>query len=187
MTDAAAAFPFTTKGRAVSMLIRTEVHPTVVRWVNSWLTDRSIETWIDNKPVSRKDVNCGDPHGSPCSPVLFALTLAEALEILPDGVSDIDDCSWTFSFAGQADFQQEATSGLYDIKDNLLRASFQVDKKKTEVAWFFASERPRGPSIAKAKKWRLDWDRITRKFCSSGLVWARWQAVTVMGRTLYRR
>jgi hypothetical protein len=39
-----------------------------------------------------------------------------------------------------------------------------MDKDKTEVAWFFASERPRGPSIAKAKNWRLDWGGVTRKF-----------------------
>jgi hypothetical protein len=90
MTDVAAAFPSTTKERVVSMLIRKSVHPTVVRWVNSWLTDRSIETWIDNEPVGKRDVNSGVPQGSPCSPVLFALTLAEALGKLPDGVSYVD-------------------------------------------------------------------------------------------------
>jgi hypothetical protein len=39
-----------------------------------------------------------------------------------------------------------------------------MDKEKMEVACFFASERPRRPSIAKATKWRLDWDGISRKF-----------------------
>jgi hypothetical protein len=164
MTDVAAAFPSTTKVRVVFMLIRKGVHPTVIKWVNSWFMDRSIETWIDNKPVSKREVKCGVPQGSPFSPVLFALTLAETLDKLPDGISYVDDCSWTFSFAGQADFQQEATPRLDNIRDTLLRAGFQMDKDKTEVAWFFASERPRGPSIAKAKKWRLDWEEITRKF-----------------------
>jgi hypothetical protein len=37
-----------------------------------------------------------------------------------------------------------------------------MDKDKTEVAWFVAPKSPRGPSIAKGKKWRLDW--VTRKF-----------------------
>jgi hypothetical protein len=44
MINVAAAFPSTTKERVVSMLIKKEVHPTVVRWANSWLTDQSIET-----------------------------------------------------------------------------------------------------------------------------------------------
>jgi hypothetical protein len=39
-----------------------------------------------------------------------------------------------------------------------------MDKDKTEVAWFFANERPRGPSIKKVKNWRLDWDGVTRQF-----------------------
>jgi hypothetical protein len=164
MTDVAATFPSTTKGRAVSMLIRKRVHPTVVRWVYSWLTDRSIETWIDSRPTSRTEVNCGVPQGSPCSPVLFALTLAEALDKLPDGVSYVDDYSWTFSFAGQADFQREADSRLDNIEATLQEAGLQMDKDNTEVAWFVASERPRRPSIAKAKKWRLDCDGVTRKF-----------------------
>jgi hypothetical protein len=88
---------------------------------------------------SVRDVNCGVPQGSPCSPVLFALTLAEALDKLPDGVSYVDDCSWTFSFTGQADFQQEANSRLDNIRDTLLEAGFWFDKEKMEAAWFFAS------------------------------------------------
>jgi hypothetical protein len=37
-----------------------------------------------------------------------------------------------------------------------------MDKDKTEVAWFFANERPRGPSKEKAKKWELNWDGVVR-------------------------
>jgi hypothetical protein len=112
-------------------------------------------------PAGRRVVNCGVPQGSPCSPVLFALTLAEALRKLPEGVSYVDDCSWAFSFAGQTDFQKEAGSRLDKIRDILLEAGFRMDKDKTEV-WFFANER-RGPSITKVRKWRLDWDGATRK------------------------
>jgi hypothetical protein len=162
MTDVAAAFPSTTKDRVVSMLSRKGAHPTIVRWVNSWLTDRSIETWINNRPAGKREVNCGVPQGSLCSPVLFALTLAEALSKLPEGISYVDDCSWAFSFAGQSDFQQEARSRLDNIRDTLLEAGFQMDKEKAEVAWFFASERPRGPSIEVAAG--LGRSRLTRKF-----------------------
>jgi hypothetical protein len=104
MTNVAAAFPSTTRSRVVVMLARKGVHPTVVRWVNSWLTDQSIETWIDNRPTSKRAIQCGVPQGSPSSPVLLALTLAEALDKLPDGISYVDNCSWTFSFASQTDF-----------------------------------------------------------------------------------
>jgi hypothetical protein len=79
MTDVAAAFPSTSKQRVVKMLIKHKAHPTIIRWVNNWLTDRAIETCIDGNPVGRSAVNCGVPQGSPWSPVLFALTLASAL------------------------------------------------------------------------------------------------------------
>jgi hypothetical protein len=49
----------------------------IIRWVENWLIDRSIETWIDGKPAGRTRVNCGVPQGSPCSPTLFALTVSE--------------------------------------------------------------------------------------------------------------
>jgi hypothetical protein len=39
-----------------------------------------------------------------------------------------------------------------------------MDKDKTEVAWFFANERPRGPSLAKATEWQLDWNGVKHKF-----------------------
>jgi len=61
--------------------------------VDSWLRDRSIETWLDGKPVSTQKVNCG---GSPWSPV-------------------VDDCSWAFSFTGKKDFQEQTKAQLDNI------------------------------------------------------------------------
>jgi hypothetical protein len=110
MTDVAAAFPSTSSQRVVDMLINHAAHPTIIRWVDSWLTDRAVETWIDGKPVGRSAVNCGAPQGSPCSPVLFALTLANALRDLPNGISYVDDCSWAISFTKQKDFQEQSTA-----------------------------------------------------------------------------
>jgi hypothetical protein len=101
MTDVAAAFPSTTKARVLQMLIENRTHPTIIRWVDQWLTNREIETWIDGKMAGRKKTECGVPQGSPCSPVLFALTLAKALAKLPDGVSYVDDCTWCVSFTSQ--------------------------------------------------------------------------------------
>jgi hypothetical protein len=67
-------------------------------------------------------------------------------------------------FAGRSDFQQEACSRLDRIMVTLLEAGFRMDKDKTEVAWFFANERPRVPSLAKAKELQLDWNGVKHKF-----------------------
>jgi ribonuclease HI len=164
MTDVAAAFPSTSRQRVVKMLVDNGAHPTIIRWVNGWLTNRAIDTWIDGKPAGSKMVNCGVPQGSPCSPVLFALTLASALEELPDGISYVDDCSWIINFSGQRDFHTKATELLDQVHRVLSKHGFQMDEDKTEVAWIFAGERPGAASKKKAKKWQLKWRGVTRKF-----------------------
>jgi hypothetical protein len=89
---------------------------------------------------------------SPCSPVLFALTLANALRELPDGISFVDDCSWVISFTKQKDFQEQATALLNEVDTTLGEHGFKMDEDKTEAAWIFAGERPHTTSRKKAKK-----------------------------------
>jgi len=105
MTDVVAAFPSTSKNSVVRVLVKLGVHPKITWWTADRLTDRSIETWIDGSPVATTPVSCGVPQGSLCSPVLFALTLAEALAQAPEGVSHVDDCSSIISFNARTDFQ----------------------------------------------------------------------------------
>jgi hypothetical protein len=107
MTDVAAAFPSTSKARVLQMLTENRPNHTIIRWVDNWLSDRTIEPWIDGKMAQRRKTECGVPQGSPCSPVLFALTLAGALSKLPDGVSYVDDCSWVVSFTSQPRIQRK--------------------------------------------------------------------------------
>jgi len=164
MTDVAAAFPSTSKSRVLQMLSLNKVHPTIIRWVADWLTDRSIETWIDGQVVSSQPVDCGVPQGSPCSPVLFAPSLAVALKELPPGVSYVDDCSWVIDFSTQVEFEREARSLLDSVHFKLQEHGFAMDEAKTEVAWVFAGERPRAASKDMPKEWRLKWHSVDRRF-----------------------
>jgi len=98
--------------------------------VDNWLTDRSIETWIDSRPAGRSQ-STAEFHRVSCSPVLFALTLAEALRELSDGVSYVDGCS---SFTNQRSFQEKASDPLDQVQETLRRHGFKMDEDKTEVA-----------------------------------------------------
>ena len=110
--------------------------------------------------MSTTPINCGVPHGPPPrSPVLFALTLAEALHEIRPGVSHVDDCSWVI-FNSQAQFQAKATQLLNEA---LTSHGFQGDGAKTEAAWIFASERPRAKIKEQALTWRLRWWNITQE------------------------
>jgi hypothetical protein len=139
------------------MLIRNRTHPTIIRWVDQWLTGREIETWIDGKMAGRKATECGVPQGSPCSPVLFALTLAGALTQLPDGVSYVDDCTWIINFTPQREFKEKTRTLLDQVHTKLAEFGFAMDEGKTEVAWIFAGPKPSAATRKKAEDWNLRW------------------------------
>jgi hypothetical protein len=65
---------------------------------------------------------------------------------LPDGVSYVDDCSWSISFTSADEFQRDARTLLDRVHAGLTAHGFDMDEAKTDVAWIFASERSRGPS-----------------------------------------
>jgi hypothetical protein len=157
MTEMAAAFPSTSRPRVIEMPIRNGAHPTVIRWVDRWLSGLVIETWINAKMAGRRETDCGVPQGSPCSPVLFALILAGALKKLPDGVSYVDDCSWVINFASQREFKQRARVLLDLVHATVREPGFTVDGAKTRVAWIFAGSKPSAASRKKATEWRLRW------------------------------
>jgi hypothetical protein len=157
MTDVAAAFPSTTKSRVLQMLIRNRTDPIIIRWVDHWLTEREIETWIDGKMAGRRRTECGVPQGSPCSPVLFNLTLAGALSKLPDGVSYVDDCTWVVSFTSRREFKVKARTLLDQVHARLGEFGFSMDEGKPEVAWIFAGPKPSAATKKKAEDWKLRW------------------------------
>lgn len=60
-------FPSTSKLGVIKILLYHKAHPTIIGWASSWLSDRSMETWIDGKSAGKMNVNCEVPQGSPRS------------------------------------------------------------------------------------------------------------------------
>jgi hypothetical protein len=130
MTDVVAVFPSTSKRRIFEMLVNHRAHPMIIRWVDSWLTDESIERWIDGNPAGRSAVGCGVPRRSTCFLVLFLLTFAGVLRELMDGISYVDDCGSVISFTKQMDLHEEATALLQRVNDTLEERVLQLDESK---------------------------------------------------------
>ena len=109
--------------------------------------------------MSTTPANYGVPQGSPCSPVLFALTLAEAPRDIRPGISYVDDCSWIISLNSQREFKQRATELLDEADEALTAHGFQMDEAKTEVAWIFASGKPGAKIKEQVLTRQLKWVR----------------------------
>jgi hypothetical protein len=136
MPDVVTALPSTPDQRVLKMLVKHGAHPTFTRWPGNWLSDRSIETWVDGRPVSTTPVNCGVPQGSPCSPVLFALTLAEAVQGIRPGISSVNDCSWIIFFNSERELKHQAIELLDEIDEALTAHGFRCTKPRRKWLGF---------------------------------------------------
>jgi hypothetical protein len=69
--------------------------------------------------AGQRGTACGMPQESPCSPVLFALTLASVIAQLLDEVLYVDDCMWVINFTSQQEFKGKARALLDQVHAKL--------------------------------------------------------------------
>ena len=75
--DVAAAFPSFARGCLLRKMRNAKVDECLVRWTDSFMRDRRVIMSIDGQDSEEVGVTTGLPQGSPVSPVLFALYIAE--------------------------------------------------------------------------------------------------------------
>ena len=61
----------------------------LVRWTDSFMRDRRVIMRVDGQDGEEMEVTTGLPQGSPVSPVLFALYIAEIHQAVE---SQMEDC-----------------------------------------------------------------------------------------------
>ena len=100
LMDVAAAFPSVARGCLLRKMRNARVDECLVRWTDSFMHDRRVIMSIDGQDGEEMGVNTGLPQGSPVSPVLFALYIAEIHEAAESqmedcrGISFVDDVTW---------------------------------------------------------------------------------------------
>jgi hypothetical protein len=60
----------------VKRLIELKILGDIIRWVNSFFTDRKVQLVIDGYTCSLKEVEAGLPQGSSISPILFVIYIS---------------------------------------------------------------------------------------------------------------
>ena len=77
------------------------LHHTLIKWIGSFLSDRSIAVRVDGFLSNLHSINAGVPQGSVISPVLFILFINNLLTLTSSGIHSFADdtfISSSFSF-----------------------------------------------------------------------------------------
>ena len=74
--DIKGAFPNVIRQQLVKRLIELKIPGDIIRWVNSFFTDRKVQLIIDGYTCFLKEIKAGLPQGSPISLILFAIYIS---------------------------------------------------------------------------------------------------------------
>ena len=80
LMDVESAFNNAARGHPVRRLESMGIEPDMCRWVESFMTDRNVRIVIDGTEGQDRAVETGIPHGSPVSPILFAVYISGDFE-----------------------------------------------------------------------------------------------------------
>jgi hypothetical protein len=76
LLDVKGAFDRVNKKQLLNRMVQVGMAGNVVRWVDSFLSDRRAMLVIDGRTSETRNIQAGLPQGSPVSPVLFILSVS---------------------------------------------------------------------------------------------------------------
>ena len=77
----------------VRELVNLNVHPVLIRWINSFFTNREQCVRINNSTSSWRSVNGGLPQGTKLGPILFAVLVNPLMKNWQGRIKFVDDAS----------------------------------------------------------------------------------------------
>jgi len=87
LMDIKAAFPSMPKGRLVNLMKVKQMDGDLIRWMESFLSERTVEMVIEGNAMERHPVESGVPQGSPVSPILFVIYTSGLIKWVEEYVS----------------------------------------------------------------------------------------------------
>ena len=92
--DVKGAFDHVNPDRLVSRMRELGLGGDLIRWTQSFLTDRKVQLIIDNTQCSTQPINSGFPQGSPVSPILFTIYLSGTFDEIERAVPGVHTLSF---------------------------------------------------------------------------------------------
>jgi ribonuclease HI len=142
LLDVKGAFDRVNKQRLLQRMLEVGIAGNIVRWVQSFLSDRRAMLVIDGRTGETQNIQAGLPQGSPASPVLFILSISalfswlEARHARVQAISFVDD----ICLAIHCDNLEKGTKELEQVAQDAIswgmnnKVDFEVSK--TEVILF---------------------------------------------------
>ena len=150
LMDVAAAFPSVARGCLLKNMRNADIDECLVRWTDSFMRDRRVIMSVDGQdgePMAM-EVTTGLPQGSPISPALFAIYIADIHGAVEDqvedsrGISYVDDVAWIVEGVDVDDvsrMERCAQTSLEWADSNAVR----FEESKTEAILFSNRRRHR--------------------------------------------
>ena len=89
-----AAFPSMPKGRLVKLLKVRKMDGDLIRWTESFFSERTVEMIIEGNVMERQPVEAEVPHGSPVSPIFLAIYTSELIKLVNKYVLEAERLSF---------------------------------------------------------------------------------------------
>lgn len=74
--DVKETFDHVSKIQLLTRMTKLGIDGNLMRWTNSFLTNRKIQLIVDGHDNDKKDIEIGIPQGSPVSPILFLIYIS---------------------------------------------------------------------------------------------------------------
>uniref|UniRef100_A0A8R1I4H1 Reverse transcriptase domain-containing protein n=2 Tax=Caenorhabditis japonica TaxID=281687 RepID=A0A8R1I4H1_CAEJA len=84
--DYAKAFDRVPHDILLAKLVDANLNPNLIKWIRSYLSNRTFSVKVNNESSTPKHAQCGVPQGAVLSPILFGIFVNEIPSILPSGI-----------------------------------------------------------------------------------------------------
>ena len=140
MVDVKNAFPSVTSEIMDRCLGEVGCPDGIRKWVRGFMGERQISLELGGRVALEKSFTYGTglPQGSPISPVLFSIVMAQALK--KTGIQNIlnyvDDCAWIVPYVDVERARVQLAESLDRVKQSVQDYGLSLEETKTEVLFF---------------------------------------------------
>jgi len=147
MMDVKSAVDHVSKPVLNRRLLELGIEPDLVRWTDSFMSDRKVRLVLEGREGEEHEVETGVPQGLPVAPILFTAYLSGIFDQVEaacpgvQGLSLVDDVAWWAD--GKTEREVAAALGRA-VKAALDWSGVTFDQAKTEA--MFLSKRRKKPT-----------------------------------------